>query len=98
MIEQMGGFHRLFGYCQSIQGPMEIECELGRLGVNRSDKNAFRQAKENAKQWRLLLQVDSDSDQSDMMWGDAGRLYFWIRREDLSAANFENCWLVSQCY
>jgi hypothetical protein len=33
----------------------------------------------------LLLQVDSDDD-AGMMWGD-GRIYYWIRRENLIAGH-----------
>jgi uncharacterized protein YwqG len=50
-----------------------------------------------ARDWRLLLQVDSD-DESAMMWGDAGRLYFWIRRQDLALARFDAAWVITQCH
>lgn len=36
----------------------------------------------------LVLQIDSD-DAAGMMWGDMGRLYFWIRPEDLVACRFD---------
>jgi uncharacterized protein YwqG len=32
------------------------------------------------------------------MWGDGGRLYFWIREQDLAVNNFDKTWLVLQCY
>jgi uncharacterized protein YwqG len=32
------------------------------------------------------------------MWGDAGRVYFWIRRQDLAATDFECAWAVLQRY
>lgn len=32
-----------------------------------------------------------------MMWGDLGRLYFWIRDDDLAARRFEKAWLILQC-
>ena len=38
--------------------------------------------------WCLLLQVDSD-DAAGIMWGDAGRVHFWIRQDDLKARNFD---------
>jgi uncharacterized protein YwqG len=46
--------------------------------------------------WHLLLQVDSEQ-AAGMMWGDVGRLYYWIRSKDLKAGNFDNVWLVLQC-
>jgi uncharacterized protein YwqG len=50
-----------------------------------------------AADWRLLLQVDSDEN-ATMMWGDTGRVYFWMRDEDLRAARFERVWTILQCY
>lgn len=32
------------------------------------------------------------------MWGDAGMLYYWIRRQDLAQGNFDNVWMTMQCY
>ena len=31
------------------------------------------------------------------MFGDCGRIYFYIRREDLLARRFDRAWLVLQC-
>ena len=31
------------------------------------------------------------------MWGDVGRLYFWIRDADLRARRFDATWLILQC-
>lgn len=33
-----------------------------------------------------------------MMWGDAGRIYFWIREADLRARNFDGVRVDSQCH
>ncbi len=54
---------------------------------------------EGAKDWILLLQVDTDddSDGPGWMWGDCGRIYFWIRRQDLAARRFDRAWTVLQC-
>lgn len=46
-----------------------------------------------AGDWRLLLQLDSDV----WMWGDCGKLYFWIPRADLAACRFDRVWLQLQC-
>jgi uncharacterized protein YwqG len=47
-------------------------------------------------QWILLLQVDSDSNEN-MMWGDCGRLYFWIPRKALQNKDFDQVWTILQC-
>jgi len=31
------------------------------------------------------------------MWGDLGRIYYWIRDDDLAARRFDRSWLVLQC-
>lgn len=49
---------------------------------------------------RLLLQVDSDSanyPQSNMMWGDSGRIYYWMLSEDLAIREFEQAWAWFEC-
>jgi hypothetical protein len=45
--------------------------------------------------WRLLLQVDSED---DLMVGDAGMLYYWIRKADLDAGRFDRVVIESQCH
>lgn len=45
----------------------------------------------------LLLQVDSD-EAAGMEWGDVGRLYFWIRADDLEGRLFARSRLDFQCY
>ena len=45
--------------------------------------------------WSLLLQLDSSA---DMNWGDAGMLYWFIPKEDLSAPRFDRVWMVMQCH
>ena len=50
-----------------------------------------------AAQWRLLLQLDTD-DSLGVMWGDSGRIYFWMREEDLRSRAFDRAWCILQCY
>ncbi|MBS1955317.1 MAG: DUF1963 domain-containing protein [Cyanobacteria bacterium SZAS-4] len=94
-------YHRLFGQPQLIQNSMQFECELAFNGYDsmKSHKGAkFEKMEKTAfKDWILLLQIDTNEDDG-MMWGDGGRLYFWIRRDDLAKLNFENVWVVLQCY
>jgi uncharacterized protein YwqG len=95
------GDHQLLGYPMEIQGEMSFELEAVTNGINMGGPEGFKKAdtretREGAKEWRLLLQVDSDEN-ADMMWGDLGRLYFWIRRDDLIAGNFNKVWMILQC-
>lgn len=79
---------------------MLLECQLHSHALDWKDYAAKKpQALElaaRATDWRLLLQIDSD-DAANMMWGDVGRIYFWIRREDLERRDFNHTWLVMQC-
>ena len=36
-------------------------------------------------------------DDYELMFGDCGHIYYWIRKEDLMNCNFENTWLILQC-
>lgn len=45
--------------------------------------------------WQLLLQVDSDS-APNTNWGDTGRIYFWIRKQDLAKGDFSKVRLILQ--
>jgi len=52
------------------------------------------------RQWSdeiLLLQVDADPD-AGMDWGDVGRVFYLIRRDDLGASVFSRVQLVFQCH
>ena len=33
----------------------------------------------------------------ELMFGDCGRIYFYIRREDLAQRRFDRVWLIQQC-
>ncbi len=94
--------HQILGHPGLIQGPMELECQLASNGIycGDSEGDASPQAKSlepGAADWRLLLQIDTDEDGPGWMWGDCGRIYFWIREQDLRARRFEDVWLILQC-
>lgn len=94
--------HKIFGYSNNIQGEMELECELVTKGLYYKDYRAFDSQKKEEferkeKEWKLLLQIDSD-DKTEMMWGDSGRLYFWIKQKDLENLDFDKAWFILQCY
>jgi uncharacterized protein YwqG len=93
--------HQLGGEPDPVQGDeMALECQLAANGVNCGGPEGYksRRAKElksGADDWSLLLQIDSDDELA--IWGDMGRLYFWVRRDEAQRKRFENVWLVLQC-
>lgn len=96
--------HRLLGYPNLVQSPMEDECQLASNGINcggseKIDEERAKQLESGIPDWMLLLQLDTDEDDGPgWCWGDSGLLYFWIRQQDLARASFDNCWQVLQCY
>ncbi len=92
--------HRLLGHPQVIQSPMEISVQEATSGYQQKelatyDDEIVGEVLKGAVDWRLLLQIDSD-DNPGWMWGDSGRLYFWIRQQDLASKNFASAWLILQ--
>ncbi len=92
--------HRMLGYPMPVQYPPAIDCEMSRLGFWEADLNtqiSIRQkSKDGAKDWELLLQVESD-DKIGMYWPpDCGILYFMIQHDNLLARRFENTRMVKQ--
>lgn len=54
---------------------------------------------------RLLLQIDSDRSRkrktfpsTGMMWGDAGRIYYYIEEDDLRACRFDKTWAILETH
>ncbi|WP_295790553.1 YwqG family protein [Mucilaginibacter sp.] len=97
-----GGENQVFGYAGQIQGEMEPECQLVTNGLYCGDSTGYTdpragKLKEGAKDWLLLLQIGSEDEKTAMMWGDSGRLYFWIRKQDLAAERFDKSWCILQC-
>jgi hypothetical protein len=94
--------HQIGGWPDVIQDDMELACQLVSQGVrmgNQSEYDATFKAEleAGAEEWVLLLQLDSDDEGPGWMWGDLGRLYWWIRRQDLAKGDFSQMWLVLQC-
>lgn len=95
--------NQMFGYANPVQGTMELDCQLVTNNIYVGDAKGYenpnvKELESGKDDWILLLQVDSEDDKTGMMWGDSGMLYFWIRKQDLEAQNFDNCWCILQCY
>ncbi|WP_339123842.1 DUF1963 domain-containing protein [Fusobacterium nucleatum] len=103
-MESIKNYTKLLGYPDVIQNSMEEECEAVTRGINMGGigylylKKYHDEIKKASKDWILLFQMDTvESDDYELMFGDCGHIYFWIKKEDLANKNFENIWLILQC-
>jgi len=92
--------HRLFGHPDPIQGDMQLECQLVAHGLYCGDPSGYqdpraRDLEPGALDWRLLLQVDTN-EEIGMMWGDVGRIYYWMRNSDRVALRWQEARLILQ--
>lgn len=79
--------HQISGFPDCIQDDdMELTCQ--QLTQNKDS---------TINDWRLLLQLDTDEN-AEMIWGDCGILYFWIREQDAKNYAFDKVRLILQCY
>lgn len=51
---------------------------------------------DRANRWQLVLQIDSDFE-AGMQWGDAGRIFVCMRKQDLAGIRFDRRWTILQC-
>lgn len=92
--------HRIGGYPNEIQPEaMSLSCEHLARGLpdpiwGEDIPPAIARA---AKEWRLLLQIDSDP-ALKMNFGDGGRLYVFIRERHARAGNFSKTVALWQTY
>jgi hypothetical protein len=86
--------HRIGGYALPVQGA--VEAEGAQVLHPGTAEDAVAARKQAVSQLVLLAQIDSDS-RSGMGWGDSGRLYWMIRRDDLAAGRFGEATFTWQC-
>jgi len=94
--------HRLLGHAENIQGDMQLEAQLVTNGLYCGNPSGYNDPRrklleKGADDWMLLLQLDSDEDAGNFMWGDCGMLYYWIRAQDLMECRFDRVWMTLQC-
>ena len=92
---------RLLGHPDVIQNDMQWECQMVSNGIYCGDGSydtdpRYAELVPGSSEWQLLLQLSSSGDE-DMMWGDEGKLYFWIKKDDLKSLDFEKVWVILQC-
>ena len=92
--------HQMFGHAQTVQNEMELECDFIRRGEEMRWDLPQERFIAAAGDWVLLLQVDTDDykEGPGWMWGDAGMVYFWIHRVDLTARAFDKVIAIEQCH
>lgn len=106
LVRRLGGIPeqhtKLLGYPQEIQGAMERDCELISRGYDYDSPVTGVEkliVDKNAETWKLLFQMDSIvEDDFYLEFGDGGMIYFWIKEDDLKNCNFDDAWLMFQCY
>ncbi len=94
---------KLLGYADLVQGSMLGECAQVTAGLYCGDGKAYQNASQaqkaalaaDARNWTLLAQFGTLSD--EIMFGDCGCIYFYIRKQDLAARRFDRVWLCLQC-
>jgi uncharacterized protein YwqG len=94
--------HRIGGRPTPVQGDMQTECALVSGGYWCGNADAYKDPgaepiRATADQWTLLAQIGSDS-KAEMMCGDCGQLYVWIRRDELCARRFSAARMIQQCH
>lgn len=96
---------QLLGWPDIIQNNMTLQCELINRGyylggswekIPLEERSALRTP--SVRDWQLLFQLDTvENGDFELMFGDCGRIYFYIRREDLAQRRFDRVWLIQQC-
>ena len=95
----LNGRHQLGGHARYIQQSVEEEVVRAIAGCydsNKFDSKCWEAAKSQVPEWRLILQVESDSG-LDVMWGDVGTLYWEARRTDAAAGRWQRPAFNFQC-
>ena len=104
-IDDSGNRSKMLGWADPIRGNMTADCELmsrgyflgdgqGRSEITPLDRQEAEQW--SAKDWVPLLQLDTVTDGDFSLDFGGGRIYFYIRRDDLADRNFKNIMLFLQ--
>lgn len=99
------GESKLLGYADTIQGAMLMECEQVTQGIycgGMPPKVTEQQQeilRKDSMEWTLLFQMsDLEGEDFELIFGDCGSIYFYIRKSELEQKNFDNVWMVLQCF
>lgn len=102
-----GNYTKLLGYPDTIQSSMQEECEIVARNCYLGNPEEYEELpdevkediQEKSKDWKMLFQMGTISmdDGREVMFGDCGHIYLWIRKQDLEELNFDKVWLILQC-
>ena len=87
---------RLGGYPDAVNRDLRIVSSIVSRGNELSSVSytiAEAEAKEETKNWIMLLQIDSDEDMG-LMFGDLGKIAYYIERDKLTNLDFSNVWCI----
>lgn len=93
--EEHRPLHQFFGYPNQDQST-DMPEEAAELAPQAFPEPPPAPSQPGDEEWLMLLQIDTD-DEAGFMWGDMGRLHFWIRRDDLRFRRFERVWMFLLC-
>lgn len=100
------GLCKLLGYPDALGGDMLTQSALTagegistRDGLPAMPPEQYASLQEQAMDWMLLFQLDSLHNKGlHLDFGERGRLYFYIRRQDLARLDFHGCWCILQSH
>lgn len=103
--EKTSELHKLLGWADPLQGNMTLECELVSRGycfdgdMNDITPRDRQEAIDfSVRDWLPLFQLDAVSEGAfELSFGGRGRIYYYIKRNDLKNKRFDKAWLILQC-
>ena len=90
----------MLGWPEYVQNPMKLDAQMASQEIKldyetyltfmdaEHPRTIALKADTEAADWMLLLQIYSIYSEPNMIWGDGGIHYLWIRRTDLEQRNF----------
>lgn len=105
-ITRSDRLHRTLGWADLIQNNTTWKCELVSRGysfgagyklIPEEIRNGSKRP--SVHRWKLLFQLGTVTEGDyTLMFGDAGKLYFYIPEEDLKERRFDRVYGEMQCY
>jgi uncharacterized protein YwqG len=89
--------HRLLGHPDTTDEGMQLDAQLVSNGIDLNTGERYfdpraAELEPGADDWRLLFQLSSDGELDLSLGYPPGRLFVWIRQEDLVEGRFDRIW------